>query len=81
MPTPVLPRSCAELGSARATAEQQEYVLAAKRSEMAALLEEERLGRAEALLRQREAAEAARRELQVRRVGALTPGHGRARCS
>ncbi|KXZ46893.1 hypothetical protein GPECTOR_39g387 [Gonium pectorale] len=54
----------AELQSARAAAEQQEFVLAAKRSELAGLLEEERLGRAEALLRTKEQAEAARRALQ-----------------
>lgn len=56
----------AELVAARAHAEQQEFVLSAKRSELSQLLEEERLGRAEALMRQREQAEGARRALQVR---------------
>ncbi|GLI67525.1 hypothetical protein VaNZ11_011738 [Volvox africanus] len=54
----------AELRSARAAAEQQSFVLVAKRAELTQLLEEERLGRTEALMRQREQAETVRRALQ-----------------
>ncbi|GIM13537.1 hypothetical protein Vretimale_16594 [Volvox reticuliferus] len=54
----------AELRSARAAAEQQGFLLAAKRAELTQLLEEEKLGRTEALMRQREQAETVRRALQ-----------------
>ncbi|GFR53142.1 hypothetical protein Agub_g15862, partial [Astrephomene gubernaculifera] len=53
-----------DLAAARAASEQQQFLLSAQRSELAALREEERLGRAEAALRQREQAEAARRGMQ-----------------
>ncbi|PNH11744.1 hypothetical protein TSOC_001422, partial [Tetrabaena socialis] len=54
----------AEVQAARGAAQQQEFLLQAKRAELAGLLEEERLGRAEALLRQKEHAEGLRRGLQ-----------------
>lgn len=61
------PHPPAEVRSARASSQHAEFLASAKRSELQQLLEEERLARAEALLRHKEQAEAARRGMQVRR--------------
>lgn len=73
LPVPVLPHPhttwpayCVDLRTERARHQEEEFVLSARKAELQSLLDEERLGRQEALLRQREEAERIRRGLQVR---------------
>ncbi len=61
------PQTPAEVRSTRASSQHAEFLASAKRSELQQLLEEERLARAEATLRHKEQAEAARRGMQVSR--------------